>query len=509
MKEKLSVLSIGLLMGMGLYSCSSADEFIQESQEQVEIKLSSSVKSITRGVDPTEQNNYITAGQSIGVTITGAIQDHKNVEWQVTDANGSLSNTSGTPIYYGTKAATITAYHPYNGAWDNAFVNHTFTVQQDQSTTGYKNSDLLWVSKTQEKTGEAVNLEFRHLLSQVNVELKCTDGSITEEELNSATIKICNTNLNVDILLSTGALSQSGTADIQDITAAVNSKKGSAIIVPQTVISGYCLLKIILGESVYTYSLSASKEFLSGTSYKYNMKISRSGISLAGYSISDWTDTSSTVDGEETQALSGTVNGHEWVDLGLPSGTLWATCNIGAADIYKPGNYYAWGEIEPETNGYNWTNYKWCNGSYNTLTKYNTHSFLGTIDNIKTLESSDDAATANWGENWRMPTKEEFEELVANTSQTLYPWNNLYDGQNSGVLFVGSNGNSIFMPAGGFYNDKTRSSDSSLFYWSSNVYNSSDDNGFSLYCSLAADATARSDYFKLRSNGLLIRPVLK
>lgn len=103
-------------------------------------------------------------------------------------------------------------------------------------------------------------------------------------------------------------------------------------------------------------------------------------------------------------------SGHEYVDLGLSSGTLWATCNVGATKPEDVGDYFAWGETRPKEE-YNWETYKWCKGRYDTQTKYCTDSDHGTVDNKSILELSDDAANVNWGGDWRMPTKEELDEL--------------------------------------------------------------------------------------------------
>ena len=128
---------------------------------------------------------------------------------------------------------------------------------------------------------------------------------------------------------------------------------------------------------------------------------------------------------------------HEYVDLGLPSGTLWATSNVGANAPEEYGDYFAWGETDPQSdNAYNWDSYKYYDG--NNLTKY-TGS-----DGLTTLEASDDAATANWGGKWRMPTGGEWEELYNNTTRTWTTQNGVY-----GRLFTASNGNSIFLPAAG------------------------------------------------------------
>ena len=136
----------------------------------------------------------------------------------------------------------------------------------------------------------------------------------------------------------------------------------------------------------------------------------------------------------------------EYVDLGLPSGVKWATFNVGATKPEEYGDYFAWGETEPKEL-YDWSTYKWCDGSYNTLTKYNTDSEYGVVDNKKILESSDDAAYVNWGGNWRMPSVDEWNELLSHCSLKWEERNGV-----SGVTFVSvQNGNSLFLPAAGVY----------------------------------------------------------
>ena len=172
------------------------------------------------------------------------------------------------------------------------------------------------------------------------------------------------------------------------------------------------------------------------------------------------------------------LNAHEYVDLGLPSGTKWATCNVGATTPEGYGNYYAWGETTSK-NIYSWSNYRYCNGSSRTLTKYCNNSSYGNngfTDALTTLEASDDAATANWGSAWRMPTKEEFEELNSNCTVTWTTQNGVY-----GRLFTSNiNGNSIFLPAAGYRNGSELYDDGSYGdYWSSSLY--SDNTGFAWY----------------------------
>ncbi len=115
---------------------------------------------------------------------------------------------------------------------------------------------------------------------------------------------------------------------------------------------------------------------------------------------------------------SGTQDGHDYVDLGLPSDTKWATCNVGATKPEDSGNFYAWGEVEPKDN-YNWSTYKYGIGWEGTVAKYK----IGyNEDNKRVLDLEDDAAYVNWGGKWRMPTKTQLEELVSQC-YTVVDWN--------------------------------------------------------------------------------------
>ena len=167
-------------------------------------------------------------------------------------------------------------------------------------------------------------------------------------------------------------------------------------------------------------------------------------------------------------ALDPSVSGdHAYVDLGLPSGLLWATCNVGADFPEDYGDYFAWSETQPK-DIYNWSTYQYCNGSYNTLTKYcnnSSYGYNGFTDNLTTLLPEDDAATANWGSGWRMPTKEEFQELYNNTTVTWTTQNGV-----NGRLFTASNGNSLFLPAAGYRrNSSLYYAGSHGNYWSSSL----------------------------------------
>jgi len=150
------------------------------------------------------------------------------------------------------------------------------------------------------------------------------------------------------------------------------------------------------------------------------------------------------------------------VDLGLS--VKWANKNVGASKSEDYGYYFAWGETAPKTT-YDFSTYTLCNGTSTTMTKYCTRSTYGKVDNKTTLELTDDAARANWGGTWRMPTIDELSEL--NTKCT-WSWST-QNGVN-GYLVTGPNGNCIFLPVAG-YRDGTKISQvgSNGYYWSSSL----------------------------------------
>lgn len=186
---------------------------------------------------------------------------------------------------------------------------------------------------------------------------------------------------------------------------------------------------------------------------------------------------------------TGSINGHEWVDLGLS--VKWATCNVGASTPSDYGNYYAWGETTTKS-------------SYteeNSLTYGKTMSelkSLGIINTAGNLTMSYDAARSNWGGTWRMPTMAELDELK---SKCQWLWTT--QGGYGGYQVTGPNGKSIFVPAAG-WRDGT-----SLYlaghnglYWSSSCY----DGSYSSY-SLDFDSGGRNVCWGSRGRGFSVRSV--
>ena len=187
------------------------------------------------------------------------------------------------------------------------------------------------------------------------------------------------------------------------------------------------------------------------------------------------------------------------VDLGLPSGLLWADRNVGADSPYECGNYFAWGEVETK-DYFSWATYKWYNAENNGMNKYCTIADYGNVDDKTVLEPADDAATINMGKKWRMPTEEEQRELF---EQCVCTWTTEY--AIPGYKVTGPNGNSIFLPATGFCKeDRIRFVGVNSYYWSATLYK--DYQYYSTYVFFNSDKKGNIACNN-RYNGLAVRAV--
>ena len=200
------------------------------------------------------------------------------------------------------------------------------------------------------------------------------------------------------------------------------------------------------------------------TFFAYALTLSAMTFTLAACGDDDDNDKSSSIPDTRTEAGKAA----QMVDLGLPSGTLWADRNVGAEAPEEYGDYFAWGETDPKSQ-YSWSTYKY-GTAYSALTKYCFESSYGKdgfTDKLTELESQDDAAQVNWGGKWRMPSLEQIEELLDNTDNK---WVEHYNGTGvSGRKFTSKKDASkyIFLPAAG-YRDGTSLiyAGSYGYYWS-------------------------------------------
>lgn len=181
---------------------------------------------------------------------------------------------------------------------------------------------------------------------------------------------------------------------------------------------------------------------------KHMHELANLQLTIYGVGKSTSTNNSSISKGEESSvsryaSTTGNENGHKWVDLGLS--VCWATTNVGANSEGGYGNYYAYGETVSKKN-YKEQNYKHSKGDF--FTKYCSDSSYGNVDNKTSLEPIDDVAAVKWGGKWRIPTKEECEELCNRCT-----WKSVVRNGHKGCLVTGPNGNSIFLPAAGIRSD--------------------------------------------------------
>lgn len=216
--------------------------------------------------------------------------------------------------------------------------------------------------------------------------------------------------------------------------------------------------------------------------------------------------------------ISGTdANGRKYVDLCLPSGTLWASWNVGASKPEDTGKYFAWGETrgygKGENHNFNWANYSLCNGVKTKLTKYCIDATIwdpaqgATPDDKTELEAVDDAATVSWGSEWCMPSYEQIKELKDSRYTTIH-WESLNDVDGYRITSK-VNGNSIFIPVTGFRKDASfNNQETNGLYWTRSLYvNKLLPSQCTMAYYMLFDSSHMGDNFSDRIIGLSVRAV--
>ena len=520
--------SILLLMAAltALTGCMADDESLQTGQAPVELMTSvvqMATEAPTRAA-ATLQETQLEAETSFQVTFGSGttLVEGTTVTYTTTDALGHTECT-GTVPYFALGTAQVTAH----GYYPSKPTSGTFSVQTDQSTdAGYKASDLMYGTATINK-GRAGTLTFDHKMAKivVNATLGAGIGSITGVELVGGyrTVNVTNaTSCTLGTTLS-DAISAQSPVTVWTGTHTTGTLTCAALLPPQTVgsaLSPANFLQVETDKGPVTFSL-AGKTFESGNLYIYDANISLAGIGTVT-AITAWGDqdvVNITVDSGDNAPA-----GVEAVDLGLPSGTLWANMNVGATAVTGYGTYFAWGETSGYTvvgatttaasgnvkTVFDWNTYAWCTTDESNMTKYSTSSSFwlnglngGTPDGVTQLELGDDAAHANWGGDWVMPTYAEINELIAGTD---YEWTTV--GGVAGGKFMKKSDHSIFifLPAAGCrYDTDVDEQGSSGYYWSSALYEDDLSLAWSL---LFYDDDADVFNFSFRSDGYPVRPVI-
>ena len=402
------------------------------------------------------------SGESVMVRISNT-GEGSWADYDFTTGSAGAMSPAGTVPYYPARSQNIdiVAYYP-------ATAGTSFSVATDQTAdASYKASDLMFASVTnQAKQAEAVNLVFTHKMAKLNVNITAGSGVSSISSLT-----ILNVKPTVSFNQATGEVGEA----TGDATTIPMSNEGAAIIPAQTINGG--LLSIVTDKGTATYSV-ADKAFETGKLYTLNITVNLRAVGTTT-AITGWTSEGTVTVNPVTN--QNTPAGLITVDLGHPDGVKWANMNVGAETVTDFGDYFAWGETMPYYQAgyslespcthwidgklsYHWPYYSLCNGSNTTINKYCTTETYGYVDNKTELERTNDAASANWGGSWRMPTHAEWTWLRENCTWTWTTQNSV-----NGYLVEG-NGNSIFLPAAGYRNEENLLGVGSIgHFWSSSL----------------------------------------
>ncbi len=400
------------------------------------------------------------------------------------------------------------AYYPFSAdcySIDQTAIPVSFAGQTqtgNNSMSHLADVDFMAAAGTQPSANGSVNLQFNHVGCFLRMQFTMPEAATFTEVSITTSGATFTTQGTVNLAATTPSLTPTASSSklllkLRNIsTTAANQTITLYMMVAPDDLLGKTLTFTVKDNKGNQYSKTAAGKKMVATyayNYPFTFEVSGTGGSTSG---GGW--------GESPDA-----NGHAYVDLGLPSGTLWATCNVGATYSDEVGGYFAWGERRPKNDVYRFTTYKHRSDitlDQNdetvsaTLTKYCTGTYPGDIDYKTVLEHQDDAAAINWGGDWRMPTAEQFQELLNGCSISY---------ESSGVRFTSrTNGKSIFLPKGGHkYKDYIHGGH--LAYWTSSLSNYYDNEA--KYYETWRDEDGYhyggvSTHY--RSRGCLIRPVL-
>ena len=469
------ILSVTFVSTVMLCACTNETE-----ESSVENEYVSSVRvSVERFKDdlPTTRTNHILTstgldvqwaeGDALGIYPIGGDQ----VKFPLSSGNASAYATFDGGAWKMRSGVQYAAYYPFSK--DNYTisqtaipVNYTGQTQNGNNTTSHLGAyDFLACAASTPNANGEINLQMKHLGAILRLQL-------TMPKADSYKKVVLESN-------GTYCFVEKGHFDLTSAIPAVNST---------TISDSY---------TINLTNVSTTKNNETITIYAMAAPAKTGNMTVTVYSTDGWSKYSANVDSKEfvaggacTITANLTLADHDYVDLDLPSGNLWATCNVGAEKPEELGYYFAWGETSTKSS-YSLSNYKWYNGSDGSFSKYG---------NYDELSLSDDAAYVNWGSNWRMPNYDDLSELI--TSYYTTTVETTQNGVKGLKITSRSNGNSIFLPAAGYMNGSTLAgAGTNVYYWSSDSY----DQGRVCYLRIV-DGNATVDYCS-RYMGQSIRPV--
>jgi hypothetical protein len=305
---------------IALAACSSEEENVQTWNGEIRLSAVNVVQTrAAQGIQSTAFDN----GEKVDVFInenatTPSIEYPQPLVY--TSGTGGVLTTSDEQYYPQSNGVNIFAVYPSGVAGTNVnATNVAFAVESDQSEEdAYKASDLMVgapANNPVSKTSGTVQLTFKHCLSKININISAGDG-ITETDLQGATVTILNTTTGGTFNVQTGVVTANGaqaaatpiTAGTLEVREDTGVQGISAIIIPQTFLAGRRFISIKYGgdqqtpatELFYTLPQAASVDFAAGYSYTFNITAKKSGLTLDGSTITDWTDNPNVFSGEAT-----------------------------------------------------------------------------------------------------------------------------------------------------------------------------------------------------------------
>ena len=470
------ILSVTLFSTVMLCACTNETEDSSVENEYVN-SVRVTVESFKDDLPTTRTNHILTStgmdvqwaeGDALGIYPIGGDQ----VKFPLSSGSASASASFDGGAWKLRSGVQYAAYYPFSK--DNYTIsqtaipiNYSGQTQNGNNTTSHLGAyDFLACAANTPNANGEINLQMKHL------------GAILRFQL---TMPKADSYKKVVLESSGACFVEKGRFDLTSATPAVS---------PTAISNSY---------TINLTNVSTTKNNETITVYAMAAPAQTGNMTVTVYSTDGWNKYSANVDSKEFKAGGActitanlTLADHDYVDLALPSGTLWATCNVGADKPEEFGYYYAWGETSTK-NSYYSSNYKWYNGSDDSFTKYGK-------DDV--LYLSDDAAYVNWGSNWRMPNDYDFRELINshNTETEKVTQNGVIGLKITSKL----NGNSIFLPAAGYMNGSTlKAAGTNAYYWSSETY----DEGRVCYLHIQnGDVTVS---YCSRYMGQSIRPVRK
>lgn len=476
---------IAMVMLLFLAGCSEDDQFGQAGEVPVSLTfmMAGNDAAVTRaGTDI--QSTQFNSGETFYVYFptdvrVGSTSSNSSTTFTTTNASGSASPATTPYFNVGASGASVYAYYPYMSGKQMTESTTSFSVELDQSTdANYKKSDLMYATANLMKSGSSATatLKFQHKMAKIMVTV---NKGLGIDKIQTVRIVGGYRTVTFDDPIRCdyppyGGLSDANSSNpITMWSGSSTSTVNCAALIPAQSISGN-FLQIVTDKGTVTYAISSSKYLAHGQSYHLTATVSLPAIGNT-IEISGWTDSNAvTVNSGDSNLPSGVMA----VDLGLPSGTLWANMNVGATTETEFGSYYCWGDIaESGVNDY----YIWFDTANTLIKKYCSSDNEGywcdssiPVDGKTVLDFADDAAFVHWGSDWRMPTPAQWQELM-NSNYCTWTWTtrNNVKGYLVTSKVSGYTNNSIFLPAAwerygsGYYYSQYEESGC---YWSSSVH---------------------------------------